>query len=87
MSKHPHDSATIPNGEHVLVEGVGMTALTKYLKLENILCIPSFKTYLLSVSQLTKGLNCTMMFFHDFYVIQDLVLKRVIGTCECKDGL
>lgn len=82
-----HDIVTIPNGENVLVEGVGMTTLAYELKMENVIYIPSFNTNILYVSTLMKGLKCVMTFFHDFYVIEDLVSKKVIVTGESKNGL
>ena len=57
-TKHSHDNVTIPNGEKVTTEGAGTTTVTKDIKLEKIIYIPSFKTNLLYGSQLIKGLIC-----------------------------
>ena len=50
-------------GECIKVEKVGSTDVTSNLKLKNCLFIPSLSHKLLSISQLTKELNCCVLMF------------------------
>lgn len=77
----------IPNGEKVPVMGVGDISLPNGLKLNGVLNIPDFKCNLLSVSRLTRDLNCALIFFPDFCVMQDLPSRTLIGVGRHCDGL
>ena len=67
----------LPNREKVTVTHIGTIQVTSTLKLENILCVPSFNFNLISVSQLTKTLSCCLVFLSNLCFIQDLVEKRL----------
>ena len=41
--------------------------------------LPQLSLNLISVSKLTRTLNCSILFFHDYCLIQDLSTKRIIG--------
>ena len=41
--------------------------------------LPQFSFNLIYVSKLTRTLNCSILFFHDHCLIQDLSTKRIIG--------
>ena len=41
--------------------------------------LPQFSFNLISVSKLTRTLNCNISFFPDYCLIQDLSTKRIIG--------
>lgn len=77
----------IPNGETVPVKSIGNANLPNGLKLNQVLNIPDFKCNLLSVSKLTRNLNCALTFFPDFCVMQDLPLRNLIGIGRHCDGL
>ena len=51
------------------------------------LCVPTFKVNLMSVSRLTRDLNCSMTFFPHWCVLQDLATRRMIGLGKQRDGL
>lgn len=70
----------IPNGDYVSVENIGDSYLPNGLKIEHVLNIPSFKCNLLSVSRLTKEMNCTLIFFPGFCVMQDLLSRTLSVT-------
>ena len=53
----------------------------------NVLCVPAFKFNLLSVSKLTKELNCCVSFFPTCCVFQDLSSGKVKGIGDIEDGL
>ncbi|KAG6406521.1 hypothetical protein SASPL_134125 [Salvia splendens] len=77
----------IPNGETVSVKSIGNANLPNGLKLNQVLNIHAFKCNLLSVSKLTRNLNCALTFFPDFCVMQDLPSRNLIGMGRHCDGL
>jgi len=86
VQKHtlsPNNPRTVqlPNGTTTHITHTGSSSLTKHDTLNNVLLIPEFKFNLLSVSKMTKDLQCVVSFFPDFVVIQDLSSgqMKVIG--------
>ena len=55
--------------------------------LRQVLCIPDFKFNLMSVSKVTKDLNCCVTFFPHYCVFQDLSSGKVRVTGKERDGL
>ncbi|KAG5555708.1 hypothetical protein RHGRI_006375 [Rhododendron griersonianum] len=78
---------SLPNGSHAKITGVGSTHLLHDLHVKDVLCVPSFHMNLLSVSQLTSDLNCSIQFFPTFCILQDLATKRMIGLGKQHKGL
>ncbi|XP_076943736.1 uncharacterized protein LOC143614087 [Bidens hawaiensis] len=78
---------TIPNGESVPVKGKGLCVLPNDIKIRDVLYVPEFTCNLLSVSRLTQDLRCAVTFFPDFFVMQDLSSRKLIGTGKCQQGL
>ena len=74
-----HQSVYLANGSTSVVTGCGDISLSSSLFLSSILLVPKFSISLLSVSQLTKSIGCSMTFFLDSCVFQDLKMKRMIG--------
>jgi len=70
---------TLPNGSYAKITSVGSAHVTNNLHVHDVLCAPSFHVNLLSVSQLTSALNCSVHFFPTFCILQDLATKRMIG--------
>jgi len=63
------------------------TLLINDLSLSNVLCVPSMKQKIISVSQLTKQTNSTVLFLpHSFYV-KDLQTSQTTHKGSCIDGL
>ncbi|GKE03104.1 hypothetical protein Tco_1391087 [Tanacetum coccineum] len=81
------EPVTIPNGEVVPVEGRGNHTLSNETKVKGILHIPNFNCNLLSVSKLSSDLRCVVSFFLEFFVMQDLASRNLIGAGRCKNGL
>ncbi|KAK9050950.1 hypothetical protein SSX86_027575 [Deinandra increscens subsp. villosa] len=77
----------IPNGERIDVEGRGDYTLESGSKIKGVLHVPKFNCNLLSVSKLSKDLQCAVTFFPDFFVMQDLHSGKLVGAGRCKDGL
>lgn len=78
----------IPNGDVMPVKNIGNASLPNGLKIERVLHVPDFQCNLLSVSRLTKEYNCVLIFFFpDFYIMQDLASRNLIGVGKQRDGL
>lgn len=78
---------TLPNGAYSKITGIGLTQLSNHLHVNNVLCAPSFHVNLLSVSQLTAAMNCSIHFFLTFCILQDLASKKMIGLGKQLNGL
>ena len=65
------------NGTVSSVQGAGTMVLSPALLLSNTLFVPSLSHKLLSVSPLTKDLNCTVLMYHYFYLIQYILTKEM----------
>jgi len=83
----PPRRTSIANANGVVspVTGVGSITLSPSLQLSNTLLIPSLSHKLLSVSQITIDLNCVVLIFADFCLIQDILTKEII-RCGTKRG-
>ncbi|KAI9180399.1 hypothetical protein LWI28_004458 [Acer negundo] len=81
----PH--VLLPSGEKANIIARGSLPLNSVYYLNNVLCVPSFKVDLMSVSRLTRGLNCSVTFFPYWCVLQDLATRRMIGLGKQRDGL
>lgn len=68
---------TIPNGETIPVEGKASHTLQNGTKVKGVLHVPKFTCNLLSISKLTKDLKCSVTFFPEFFIMQDLHNKVV----------
>ncbi|OMO51399.1 Reverse transcriptase, RNA-dependent DNA polymerase [Corchorus capsularis] len=77
----------IPNGDKIPIKSVGKAKLPNGMGINNVLNIPDFKCNLISVSKLTKDLNCALIFVADFCVIYDLPSRKLIGVGKLRDGL
>ncbi|XP_068649009.1 uncharacterized protein [Aristolochia californica] len=83
----PHKLVTIANGSQTTVLGKGSSSLTASIPLKDMLFVPQFPLNLLSVSQLTKQLNRSVIFSPSSCIFQDLTTKQVIGGGHEKGGL
>ena len=68
------------------VQEAGTVMLSPTLSLSNTLFVPSISHKLLFVSQITKDLNCTTLMYLDFILIQDILMKEIIGHGTKKGG-
>ena len=66
---------TLADGTKSFVMGSGHVNLTPSLSVSSVLCLPKFSFNLLSVSKLTRALNCCISFFPYYCVFQDLSTK------------
>ena len=88
FDKHTSPShVTIADGSTSSVHGSGTIELNPSISLSSVLCLPNFSFSLLSVSKITRALNCCASFFPEFCVFQDLSTKKIIGRGREIDGL
>ncbi|GKA53771.1 hypothetical protein Tco_0747086 [Tanacetum coccineum] len=84
---HFEASVVIPNGDSVPVKGKEDYILPGGTKVNRVLYVSDFKCNLLSVSRLSRDLQCCISFFPDFCVMQGLHRKNLIGAGRCEGGL
>ena len=70
---------SLPDGGQTHIESIGSLHITPHIKLDDVLKVPQFQVNLLSVSKLTRALQCIMMFFSDICVVQDTTTRKTIG--------
>ena len=70
---------SIADGRSCSVEGYGSTKPTPSLTLHNVSYVPRFPTNLLSISTITRTLNCVVIFYPFYCVFQDLHTSQRIS--------
>ena len=75
------------NGATYLVTGAGTVPLSPSLSLAHTLLVPSLSNKLMSVSQVTKELNCVVLIYSTFCLLSDIVSKEIIGRGTKRGGL
>ena len=61
--------------------------LTPLITLTPVPSLPQFSFNLIFVSKLTRTLNCSVSFFPNYCLIQDLLMKQIIGRGRESGGL
>ena len=77
----------LPNGDTTKVTHVDSCDLSTRSQITNVLHLPDFKYNLLSVSKITKELGCSVSFFPDFCVFQELYIGKVKEVSRVEGGL
>ena len=86
FQSHPSTSiVTLPDRLTSCVLGSGTIHLTPLITLTPVMSLPQFSFNLISMSKLTRTLNCNISFSPDYCLIQDLSTKRVISK-GCESG-
>ena len=80
-------NVTLANGSATTVSGLGTANLSPNLSLTSVLYIANFPFNLLSISKLTKILNCAAIFLSIHCIFQDLKTGKIIGGGHEADGL
>jgi len=75
-------SVNLPNGATGQVTHTGIGIFNPKLTLKNVLCVPSFNLNMILVNKLTKDLNCCILFFPEFCILQYLVSGKMIDLCR-----
>ncbi|RDX64294.1 hypothetical protein CR513_57166, partial [Mucuna pruriens] len=84
--KFPH-FISLANGFKMLSQEVGQVSLSSSISLNSVLYIPKCPYNLISLSQLTRSLNCLVTFYADSFVIQDRNTGQLIGKGHESRGL
>ena len=74
------------NGATYPVTGAGTVPLSPSLSLAHTLLVPSLSNKLMSVSQVTKELNCVVLIYSTFCLLQDILSKEIIGRGTKRGG-
>lgn len=77
----------LPNGSYAKVTHVGYVYLTPSIKQNNVLCVPSFRYNLISISKFTASNPISAIFTHDSCIFQDQSQKMMIGVAKQHGGL
>ena len=75
------------NREGIKVSGAETISFTKNLTIKNCLFVPDLSHKLLSVSQLTRDLDCTVLMKLGCCIVQDVQTGKIIGHGIERGGL
>jgi hypothetical protein len=75
----PHN-ITVANGSKAQVTGIGQASPLSSLPLNHVLFVSGSPFNLISISKLTRSLNCSITFCSDSFIIQDRSTGKTIGT-------
>ena len=78
---------SFPDGGQAHIESIGSLHVTPHIKLDDVLKVLQFQVNLLSVSKLMRALQCIVMFFSDFCVVQNSTTRKTIGLGKQHNGL
>ena len=78
---------TVVDGFTYEIKGTGTMKPTSSITSSSVLNLPNLAFNLIFVSKLTKNLNCSVSFFPDHCVFQDLMMKRTFGKGHVSEGL
>uniref|UniRef100_A0A803N1T0 GAG-pre-integrase domain-containing protein n=1 Tax=Chenopodium quinoa TaxID=63459 RepID=A0A803N1T0_CHEQI len=89
ISFHPTKRTQIQtaNGELIPIDRAGKVDVSPNIHLNDCLLIPSLSHKLLSVSQLTKELDCTVLLTSSGCMVQEAQTGRIIGSGTERGGL
>ena len=82
-----HSAIRIADGSFSAVAGTGSIELTKDIHLSTVLYVPKLDCNLLSISKLTRDLNCMTKFCSNRCEFQEVDSGKVIGSAEMHGGL
>ncbi|KAI5328450.1 hypothetical protein L3X38_027847 [Prunus dulcis] len=84
----PHrDHVLTANNDAAPVIGAGSILLTPALPLEKVLLVPSLSNNLLSVPEVTEQLNCVVLMYPSFVLLQDIQTWEIFGRGTKNGGL
>ncbi|XP_073109385.1 uncharacterized protein [Elaeis guineensis] len=82
-----HNKVRIADGSFTPVSGKGSIDCTPNLRLSSVLHIPSFPTNLLSISSVTRDLNCSVTFWPSHCLFQEQRTGKILGGGRMHNGL
>ncbi|CAL8156129.1 unnamed protein product [Prunus armeniaca] len=75
------------NGTTAVVTGAGTVDLTPSLSLHHCLLVPLLLHHLLSIPQVTEQLDCVVLMYPFFCLLQDIQTKEIIRRGTKREGL
>lgn len=87
MNTPNRTSVATANGEITPVMGAGTIDLSSSLSLHHCLLVPSLSNHLLSVGQVTEQLDCFVLIYPSFCLLQDIRTKEIIGRGSKRGGV
>ena len=69
------------------ISGSGNVSFSSTFLLSSVLLAPNLSNHLLSISKITKNMNCSVTFHSTHCVFQDNITKTVIGIGKERGGL
>jgi len=72
----------IADGSSSQVKGIGLNKISRDMILNSILHVPKLDCNLISISKLTRDLNCVAKFFPNLCIFQDLDTAKKIGSAK-----
>ena len=79
-------SVDLPNGATTQATHIDTVIFNPKLTLKN-LRVPSFNLNLVSANKLTNDLDCYILLFYEFFILQDLVSGKMTGLGRQCGGL
>jgi hypothetical protein len=86
-SELKRENVKLADGSTQEVVGSGMVKCSPNMSLSSVLHVPAFLINLLSISCITKELNCTATFYPTWCIFQELGTRRNLGMGSMRDGL
>ena len=87
LTSPPVKSVQVANGNFTPIIGAGNVSLSPKFSMSSVLLAPKLSNNLLSISKITKHLNCSVIFHSTHCVFQDNLTKMTIGIGKERDGL
>ncbi|CAH9115486.1 unnamed protein product [Cuscuta epithymum] len=87
ISKAQKRHVQTANEELLPVQGAGTIKISESLKIPNCLYVPSLAHKLLSVSHVTKELNCTLLMQPSFCMLHHIRTGTIVGHGTEQNGL
>ncbi|RVW78995.1 Retrovirus-related Pol polyprotein from transposon RE1 [Vitis vinifera] len=72
-------TVTLANGSQTVAKGIGLTLPLPFLPLTSVLYTPECPFNLISISKITRTLNCSITFSNKFVTLQDRSTGKTIG--------
>ena len=70
---------TLANKSQTMAKGIGLTCPLPSIPLTSIIYVPDSPFNLISISKLTRDLNCLITFSNNSVTLQDWSTRRTIG--------
>ena len=76
---HKITTISLPDGGQTHIKSISSLNISPHIKLDEVLKVSQFQVNLPSVSKLTWTFKCIVMFFSNFYVVQNTATRKTIG--------